>query len=106
MKVKRGQLQTYSNINKKTTMKKSHIRSRVRTLLENYMEDEKSEMNEDMMSVEELYVSFMMGDEDVQSEARGRISSIFASQVKLLGHGSWGNGELKKMVRGFVFATI
>ena len=59
-------------------MKKSQIRSRVRTLLENYMEDEKSEMNEEMMSAEELYVSFMMGDEDVQSEARGRISSIFA----------------------------
>ena len=61
-------------------MKKSEIRSRVRTLLENYMEDEKSEMKEDMMSPEDIAAMTFMGmdDDAVQFEARGRISSIFA----------------------------
>ena len=61
-------------------MKKSEIRSRVRTLLENYMEDERSEMNEEMMSAEDIAaMTFMdMNDDSVQFEARGRISSIFA----------------------------
>ena len=60
-------------------MKKSEIRSRVRTLLENYMEDEKSEIKEEMMSPEDIAaMTFMdMDDDSVQFEARGRISSIF-----------------------------
>lgn len=61
-------------------MKKSQIRSRVRTLLENYMEGEKPEMNEEMMSPEDIAaMTFMdMNDDSVQFEARGRTSSIFA----------------------------
>jgi hypothetical protein len=61
-------------------MKKSQIRSRVRTLLENYMEDEKSEIKEEMMSPEDIAaMTFMdMDDDSVQFEARGRISSIFS----------------------------
>ena len=61
-------------------MKKSQIRSRVRTLLENYMEGEKPEIKEEMMSPEDIAaMTFMdMNDDSVQFEARGRISSIFS----------------------------
>ena len=61
-------------------MKKSHIRSRVRTLLENYMEGEKPEIKEEMMSPEDIAaMTFMdMDDDSVQFESRGRISSIFS----------------------------
>jgi hypothetical protein len=61
-------------------MKKSQIRSRVRTLLENYMEGEKPEIKEEMMSPEDIAaMTFMdMNDDSVQFETRGRISSIFS----------------------------
>jgi hypothetical protein len=61
-------------------MKKSQIRSRVLTLLENYMEGKNPEIKEEMMSPENIAaMTFMdMDDDSVQFESRGRISSIFS----------------------------